>query len=138
MVKELGILIFLGINAWIDIRKKEISLLLTAVFAAAGFIWSVNIGRSLSEAAVPIVTGGIFLAVSFAAQGALGTGDGWILLALGMLLDTGEFLTVLCLGTLLAGCCSLVLLVLLKKSRSTEIPFVPFLLAGYVGGMLLW
>ena len=32
-IKEACILAFLGVNSWIDIRRKQISLLITVVFA---------------------------------------------------------------------------------------------------------
>ena len=38
---------------------------------------------------------------------------------------------------LLAAACSGVLLLVFRKSRKTEIPLVPFLLLGYVGGMVI-
>ena len=64
-------------------------------------------------------------------------GDAWVLLDLGIVLETGEFLITVCLGVLLSGGCAMILLALKKAGRRTEIPFVPFLLAGYVGGLLL-
>ena len=64
-------------------------------------------------------------------------GDGCILLALGTLLDTEIYIQMLCIGFFLAAFWSGILLVIRKKSRDTEIPLMPFLLAGYIGGVLI-
>lgn len=136
-MKELCTLAFLGVNAWLDIRKKEISLLSVVIFAAAGAVRYIESGRSMMEVIMPLGIGLVFFTLSLLTSGSVGLGDAWILLALGLILETGEFLGTLCIGMLLAGGWALILLVIRKKSRNTEIPFVPFLLVGYVGGMLL-
>ena len=59
------------------------------------------------------------------------------LLALGALLDTEIYIRMLCIGFFLAAFWSGILLVIRRKSRKTEIPLVPFLLAGYIGGILI-
>lgn len=57
--------------------------------------------------------------------------------ALGTLLDTEIYIQMLCIGFFLAAFWSGILLVISKKSRDTEIPLMPFLLAGYIGGVLI-
>ena len=79
----------------------------------------------------------MFLALSILSGGAMGAGDGLLLLALGLASDTGEYLGTLLGGIFLAAVWSGVLLVVFRKGRKTEIPFVPFLLFGYIGGLLL-
>ena len=79
----------------------------------------------------------LFLAAGLISRGAIGAGDCWILLALGALLDTETYIRMLCIGFFLAAFWSGILLVIRRKSRKTEIPLVPFLLAGYIGGILI-
>lgn len=69
--------------------------------------------------------------------GTVGVGDGWILAALGTLLSTEIYVQMLCMGLFFAAGWSGVLLAVFGKSRKTEIPLVPFLLAGYIGAVLL-
>ena len=90
---ELCMVVFLGINTWTDIRKREICL-------------------------------PVFL------------GDGLMIFAMGSVLNAGELMEILCLSFLLCGIYAGLQLGLLKKKRNTEIPFVPFLLVGYLGGIL--
>lgn len=137
-LKEVCILVFLGINAWMDVKKQEVSLVTAGVFSVLGLFWLFYSGESLRELVIPLGTGALFLALSVVTKGAVGLGDVWILMALGIMLRTERFLWTLCIGMLLAGGWALVLLVAFKKNRHTELPFVPFLLAGYVGGLILW
>ena len=44
-VKELCTVVFLAMNSWLDIRRREISLFLTVVYAGCGIIYSILQGR---------------------------------------------------------------------------------------------
>ena len=136
-VKELCTVVFLGMNSWLDIRRREISLLLTVVYAGCGIIYSILQGRKIQDVLIPAGIGILFLAAGLISRGAIEAGDCWILLALGALLDTETYIRMLCIGFFLAAFWSGILLVIRRKSRKTEIPLVPFLLAGYIGGILI-
>lgn len=136
-VKELCTVVFLAMNSWLDIRRREISLLLTMVYAGCGIICSILQGRKIQDVLIPAGIGILFLAAGLISRGAIGAGDCWILLALGALLDTEIYIRMLCIGFFLAAFWSGILLVIRRKSRKTEIPLVPFLLAGYIGGILI-
>lgn len=136
-VKELCTVVFLAMNSWLDIRRREISLLLTVVYAGCGIICSILQGRKIQDVLIPAGIGILFLAAGLISRGAIGAGDCWILLALGALLDTETYIRMLCIGFFLAAFWSGILLVIRRKSRKTEIPLVPFLLAGYIGGILI-
>ena len=136
-VKELCTVVFLAMNSWLDIRRREISLFLTVVYAGCGIIYSILQGRKIQDVLIPAGIDILFLAAGLISRGAIGAGDCWILLALGALLDTETYIRMLCIGFFLAAFWSGILLVIRRKSRKTEIPLVPFLLAGYIGGILI-
>lgn len=75
--------------------------------------------------------------ISVLTRGEIGFGDGLLILAMGSVLKSGELLGVLCAALLLCGIYSGLQLLVFKKKRDTEIPFAPFLLVGYLGGILL-
>ena len=135
-IKQICTAAFLFANEWKDWRRRQISLPLTAAYAVAGIVFSIAGHREIQDFLIPAGTGMMFLAVGILTGGALGMGDGWILLALAMLLSTGEYLQMLCLGMVLAAAWSGFLMFICKKSRKTEIPLVPFLFFGYLGGIL--
>ena len=126
-MKELCTVIFLAANSWLDIKKREISLILTVAYAGCGILCSILQGREIQDVLIPVGIGALFLASGFASRGAIGVGDGCILLALGTLLDTEIYIQMLCIGFFLAAFWSGILLVIRKKSRDTEIPLMPFI-----------
>lgn len=128
---------FLLAASWTDWRRREISLPLTFLFMAAGIAHSIAGNRPAADYLAPAGIGILFLCLGILTEGALGMGDGLVLLALGTAMDTGAYLGALLRGILLAAAWSGTLLAVFRKDRKTEIPFVPFLLTGYLGGVLL-
>ncbi len=136
-LKETGTIFFLAANSWLDLRSKEISLILTAVYGICGIFSSILQGRQIGDILIPAGLGMMFLAFGFVSHGAIGAGDGWVLLALGTMLSTEIYVRMLCMGLFFAAFWSGILLVVCKKSRKTEIPLLPFLAVGYIGAILI-
>lgn len=137
MIKEICVLVFLGLNTWTDIRKREISLTAAGIFGAVGMLfllWERGISWQLC---LPLAAGGLFWGIHRLTGGAVGMGDSLLLAALGTVLEWQELCSVLLLGLGGCGICALVLLVVFHKGRNAELPFAPFLLLGYAGGLLL-
>lgn len=137
IMKKAAILLFLFAGAWKDVKDREISLLLTAVMAVWGILEIAGGEGTLPRLLTAAAAGVITAALSALSGGAVGMGDAIFLTALASLLEPDLFLMVSCLGLFLAGGCSVFLLVVKKKKRDTEIPFLPFLLTAYVGGLCL-
>lgn len=137
-VKEASVIIFLAVSGWRDLKTRKIPVLLTAFFGATGAILSAIAGRSPAELLPALSLGGLFVGLSILTRGKVGMGDSLILLALGTVLEPGELLGVLGLGMIFTVIPALFMLIILRKGRNTELPFVPFLLAGYTGGLFLW
>lgn len=136
-MEKYGTLIFLLFSSFLDIRKREISLWITAVYGLAGITYSIRTGRNVIDFLIPLSVGMFILACSILTRGQIGMGDGWLLLALGCMLRMESYIQMACIGMLLAAVCSGVLMLVFRKNRKTEIPLVPFLLLGYVGGMVI-
>ena len=136
-MKELYTVLFLAANSWLDFRSREISFVLAGIYGISGIMYSIFTGRPIGDILIPAGIGMMFLAAGFLSRGTVGVGDGWILAALGTLLSTEIYVQMLCMGLFFAAGWSGVLLAVFGKSRKTEIPLVPFLLAGYIGAVLL-
>lgn len=136
-IEEICTIVFLAVNAWTDYRKKEISLVITGIYAAAGIVFSIVSKRGFGDMMIPLVIGALFLLLSLISGGDLGMGDGWTLLALGMMIRTDEYISMIGLSMLLAAGVSVLLLAVFRKNRKTEIPFIPFLFLAYMGGVML-
>ena len=132
----LWIFFLLLVNSWKDIRKREISLPLVIGSAVVGVGRAVCLGRISTEYFAALGIGGMVILVSVLTRGAIGIGDGLILLALGTVMTWQELGGVFMSGILCCCICSAIVLLLPGKNRKTQIPFVPFLLIGYVGGLI--
>ena len=136
-MEKYGTLIFLLFSSFLDIRKREISIPVTLLFGLAGVVYSVRTGRTMTDYLIPLGIGILILGGSVLTRGQVGMGDGWMLLALGCMLRMECYIQMACIGVLLAAAYSGVLMLVFRKNRKTEIPLVPFLLLGYVGGMII-
>lgn len=141
-MREYVMLMFLGYQTWMDIRKKEICLWLTGLLGVCGLIYHLFLERALGELFISVGIGVSFLGISLLTRGAVGMGDGWLLMAAGTLLNKYEMVEMVGMGLFLAAIWSLFLLNgsrmnRIRIDRKTEIPFVPFLLLGYLGGLFL-
>lgn len=137
MFEEIVTTLFLGCSAWTDWKKHEISMILTGIYASTGLLYGFMSGREIQDILIPAVIGAIFLLASVITGGALGMGDGWVMLALGCMTDTTVYLRTLGSGLFLSAVVSALLLTVFHRSRKTEIPFIPFLFLGYTGGIFI-
>ena len=129
--------VFLGINTWTDIRKREICLPVIGMFLAGGILWRIAGGTFWMEGIFSLGIGVIATVIPVLSGGEIGFGDGLLILAMGAVMKPEELLGILCGAILLCGIYSGVQILVLKKQRGMEIPFAPFLLAGYLGGVFL-
>lgn len=77
------------------------------------------------------MVGIIMLCLSIISQGAVGIGDGLLVCATGVYLGFKDNAVLFLLALMLASVLSGILLVL-KKSPKTELPFVPFIFVAYL------
>ena len=63
-VKEICAIGFLGINSWIDIRKRQVSLPLIVMFAVWGIIWTIYSKTDFFDFLICVGTGIIFVGTS--------------------------------------------------------------------------
>lgn len=136
-MERYGTLLFLLFSSFLDIRKREISIPVTLLFGLAGVVYSVRTGRTMTDYLIPLGIGILILVGSVLTRGQVGMGDGWMLLALGCMLRMECYIQMACIGMLFAAAYSGVLMLVFRKNRKTELPLVPFLLLGYVGGMII-
>lgn len=131
--------LLLGILAWIDIRTKKIPFILVGVLAAVMFgmrVFSLKIGIEagawLVRLFAGLLPGGISLLCSYITKGKIGVGDGLVLTALGFGLEFRSVMLLWSMALCMAAVLAMLLLVLKKAGKKTELPFVPCLFLGYV------
>lgn len=136
-VVTLGLLICMSIQ---DIRKKHISLWLLLFLAGFSVVMAIIVGWSENEVKKQIfvrtlpgmLPGGMMVLFGKLSGGALGEGDGYTTVALGIQLGIFSAIECLLYGMVLSGIYCGILLLTGKGKRKDTIPFLPFLTAGYV------
>ena len=121
-----------------DFKKKTMPAVLLIVLSITvlGFaIFGDSVGVRLRVGGA--ILGMLFLLISKCTKEAIGYGDSWLILLLGIQLGYLEAISVLFAASLLAGVASLFFLWKCNWKRDTSLPFVPFLSVSYLGAMLL-
>ena len=121
-----------------DVKKKTIPIAFLLMLSATvmGFaIFGDSVGVRLRVGGA--LLGMLFLLISKYTKEAIGYGDSWLILLLGIQLGYLEAISVLFAASLLAGVTSLFFLWKCHWKRNTSLPFVPFLSISYLGAMLL-
>lgn len=128
-------LIGLGIE---DLWKKQISSLPLLLMAVAGGGISLALGDWGDWTALwRLLPGGVMLLLAWLTRESIGYGDGFVVLCLGCFLDFWKIVDICMAALTLSGFVALFMLLVKKKNRKTQMPFVPFLLVGYGMQLLL-
>lgn len=115
-----------------DLRTKQVSSLPILVLAVIGCVLSVISGDWGSwNVLLRFLPGGAMLLLAWMTKESIGYGDAWILLCMGCFMTEIQMMNLCVIALSLSGLFALFLLLVRRKSRKTQIPFVPFLLAGY-------
>jgi len=115
-----------------DIRYKTIPVIPVIVMGGMLLTYRVWNGTGWMELIGGCLPGGIFLLISLLTREKIGSGDGLVLLALGCGFAIEEVVGIVGMALFFAAIVAIVLLVVKKASRKTEIPFVPFLFLGFL------
>lgn len=131
MMEQVAAVLLLGGNAWKDLRKHRISILLTAGIFLAAVILRIWRGEYAALAA-GILPGVILLGISWITKESLGYGDGLVQSVLGALLGWKKALEILLGAFFLAAIFSAAALAAHRLGRKSELPFLPFILGAYL------
>lgn len=138
MIESVIITIFLIFGSIWDVRKKCVPLvyLYAGGIVAVGYLFIKSLMVRNADIWLCAICGtgcGLFcLFLAFVSKEQIGYGDGWIVGIVGMLSGIKTVLAVFVTAMFGMATFSLLLLVFKKGNRKTELPFVPFLLFGYV------
>lgn len=119
---------FMGICSITDLIRKEIPCILLGIFTVAAGIYILLFQSH--NVLLSIVPGCLLLLVSRVSGEAIGYGDGWMMINLGLLLGYQRVLMVIMTAVLFSSFCGMILLMLKKADRKSKMAFAPFLTAG--------
>lgn len=115
-----------------DLRYKEVPAVGLSVFGLAVLIYRLCMGEAWYSLLTGVVPGVVLLLVSLCTKESIGYGDGLMLLVLGVFCGLQKTVAILGMALVLIALAAIVLLVLHKAGRKTELPFLPFVFAGYL------
>ena len=130
-MREFVINIYLLAGAYEDKKTKRIKTLYLWLGGLLGIVCKMvdfgNKNLNFYEWIFSVIPGLLFLICAKAGNEKIGDGDGWVLIILGSCLPGVQIWGVFYFSVLLSAFYSLILLVMKKANRKTEIPYIPFL-----------
>ncbi len=137
-VAEIVVAILLAIIGFEDWKTKYISwwLLATATIVIAVLRFTV-VDISLWDTAAGIAIGGLFFLISRFTREAIGYGDSWLILILGIFTGGRRLLLVVFVAMFAISTFAIAAAIKSGWNRKKTIPFVPFLFLAYVGVMFV-
>lgn len=128
--------VFLLVQAVLDAKTRYVYLPVLLLQAAVGIALGCLNGLSGAALWGRFSPGLALLLVSFLCGSRIGRGDGWLFAALGVYLTAGQQLLLFFCAVFLAAMWIIPLLMMGRVEKDSELAFVPFVLAAYVGGCL--
>ncbi|MDE6903801.1 MAG: prepilin peptidase [Lachnospiraceae bacterium] len=133
MLEQCLLLGTLGFHSLEDIRRKEITLMVTLGSAMACLICHIIFqSHSIYNMLGGMVFGGMILLFSILSRGKIGPGDGMVFMLTGLYLGAEKNLTLMFLSFMFAAGWSLIAIGILHKNLKDKIPFIPFLFLAYL------
>ena len=140
--------LLLIICSYTDLKERSISLKLLAVFLMSTialyvfcYCYSENIeclDRFLLYEICPenifyaVIPGGILLIISVVSKEAIGFGDGYLLVVLGVMVGCVRLSCIICISMLMVSVIGIIGIAVKKWNKNNALPYVPFLLSGFM------
>lgn len=124
--------VFLSMQCFWDLRYKEIPTQISLLGGIIGVFLSIWSGRNWMEMVLALIPGIIFLLFAKMSKEAVGFGDGILLCAMSGFYSIGSMMFICTTAFFAVSVLALFLLVVCRKNRNYEMPFVPFLLGGWI------
>lgn len=131
-------ILFLTVETIKDIKTQTLDLWELLIFFAAGFIVRIFwIHEDVWNIFPAMSIGIIMLGISFLSGEAMGYGDGMVVLVTGVLCGMRITIVTVCIAFFIM--CVLAVCLLIKNGfyYKAKVPFVPCILAGFLGGLFI-
>lgn len=122
----------------IDIKSKQVWLWMPLCIGSVGIGYRVLHGYTNTlELVVSLIVVLLFFIISKITKESLGRGDVWVIGSILLAIGLKKGMEIIFLGFLLAGIYGGILMIVKKCSGKKSIPFIPFLLVGFLGGVCI-
>ena len=133
IIKIIILGLFLVIEGIRDLRRHKVSMLSVALAGVIGVIIQIPLIKEIYPDMIGgILPGIILLLVAGFTKERIGYGDGWVMFVAGIYLGFAGSIYLLTLSLFIASLTSVLLLICKKAGRKTELPFVAFMVPGFL------
>ena len=133
IIKIIVLEVFLLIEGIRDLQKHKVSMITVMIAGILGVIFQFGIIQENGLKIIGgILIGIVLLLLAKMTREKIGYGDGWIFVVTGIYMGFRNNMYLLLLSLFLASLVSICLLVFKKVNKKTELPFVSFVLPGYL------
>ncbi|MDD3368621.1 MAG: prepilin peptidase [Lachnospiraceae bacterium] len=137
-MKMIIVVLLLLVLAVCDLRYQKIPCKLLAIYGItllilSGLFYLESFGlKGLLKMAIGMLPGLILLVLACLFKQEIGKGDGLVLLFLGATIGGKACMLVMFAGLFMASIVGIFLMICKKGSRKTRLPYIPFVLLGYI------
>lgn len=135
MLEKWIVFLFLVAGAVWDIKKNSVPKIYLYIWGATAVLYVIVrliSGTSVFALICAFVPGSIGLVLAFITKEQIGIGDGLVLILMGAFLDVKVITEIMIVAFVVLTPVTIILLVLRVVGGKTRIPFIPFLLVGYL------
>lgn len=133
MQLTIEMLVILGVCTMMDCLYRRIWMpFVIAGISVIVICFCVTGEMFLGNIVCGLTVSGLFYGISIVTEGQIGKADSVILGLLSFVLGFQDSITFLFLCFFYAFAAALILMIVFRKNRHTRIPFVPFMLLGYI------
>ncbi len=116
-----------------DIKRKTVPVIPIMGWGIFAIVLHLISGKNdIISMAVGMIPGAIAYVLSVLTKEKIGKGDAVLLIVTGLYMGFWENVFMLWVGLIFAAIGGIVAIVMFKRKRGDELPFVPFLFAGYL------
>lgn len=135
-MEAMGMGSMLAICSLFDLWKKQIPMVILLVFGITGILYQIYYGKlPLPDVFFGVMVGTALYVISIVSGEKIGKGDAMMLMSSGLYMGFWKNITLLWLGSAMAGVVCMVMYLCMKKGKDATVPFAPFLLGAY---LVLW
>ncbi|HEX3022131.1 MAG TPA: prepilin peptidase [Lachnospiraceae bacterium] len=126
-------ILFLMTLAVIDMKERKIPCVVLSISFLVALLSTVLVKHGITtEQLCGMTIGFLFILISLVTRGQLGIGDGITLVITGVVIGFWDNLLMVLYALFAAGITAIILIVFKRSNRKERIPFLPFLLLGYI------
>lgn len=132
-MEAVGLICLLGLCSFDDIKSKQVRTIEICIFGIIGVLLHlINHTHTLMSTIGGMLIGAGFYLICIITKEKIGKGDALIIMVIGIYLGMLNTIKLIWISSVMAGFAGVYLLATKKQHLNYEMPFVPFMMVGYL------